>query len=189
MNRFFVVFAILAFISCSQPVMEVDTYNLATDPRLTMVDAASTKWLRHPYGKGIADDDPIAEHCNEPGWSYIFYDDLAVIGYEPLPDNTTVMHDAVRLTVELHNRDNPLAEWDYINVAPIQPPPPVTSNDPVLGHWQVALVLDDGTIVQFYQAVYDWEWNMWKSSSMALTLELYNRDNDPDAHLVWGTNE
>ena len=196
-NIITILLAVLALAACETPT-EVVTQSppadddqsptLLDDPRLTLVDAASTKWLRLPASyRGIADGDPVAAYCTEPGWSYIFFDDAAVIGYEPLPDNATVMHDAVRITVELHNRDNPGAEWDYINVAPIGPSPPDVSNDPVLDVWQYALCLDDGSIVGGpYTAEYDYEWEAWKTSGAALELEMYNRDNDPDAHIVWG---
>ena len=156
------------------------------DPRLTMVDSASTKWLRKPSTSravvfNIADGDPIAAYCTDPGWAYMFYDDQAVIGYEPFPDAVDVMHRAVAITVEVHNRDYPDAEWGYINVPMPAPPPPVTDFDPVLGKWQCALVLDGGTVVEFYQAEYDFEWSAWKGGTMALQLEQYNRDHDPDA--------
>lgn len=192
MKNIFILLLAIAAISCA-PVVEVvdqppDTWTPQNDSRLTIVDAASTKWLRYPLSpRGIADGDPISDYCTDPGWSYIFYEDAAVIGYEPFPDNATVMQDAVRLTVEIHNRDNPGAEWDYINVPLIGPTPPDTSNDPVLGVWQYALCLDDGTIVDGpYTAEFDFEWAAWKASGASLNLELYNRDHDPDAHIVWG---
>ena len=169
------------------PIIEEPWQN---DERTTLIDAAGYKWLRKPQAarsmaRSMLANDPIVAHCTTPGWSYIFYDDQAVIGYEPFPDNVSVMHRAVSLTVELHNRDNPGREWAFINVGiPITPPD--TSNDPVLGRWQVALVLDDGTIAELYTAEFDWEWTRWRGGGMNLQLELYNRDNDPDAHLVWG---
>lgn len=164
------------------------------DARLVAFGAKSVKWLRRPATSrevvfNIAEGDPIAAYCTEPGWAYIFYDDQAVIGYEPFPDRVSVMHDAVRITVELHNRDYPSEEWGYINV-PIQYIPPNTSNDPVLGKWQFALCLDDGTIVEGpYTAEYDFNWASFKESAASLQLENYNRDHDPDAHIVWGTEE
>lgn len=164
------------------------------DARLVAFGAKSVKWLRRPVtSKGIvfniADGDPVAAYCTEPGWAYIFYDDKAVIGYEPFPDRVDLMHSAVKITVELHNRDKPNEEWGYINVS-IPYIPPDTSNDPVLGKWQFALCLDDGTIVEGpYTAEYDFNWAAFKASAAALQLENYNRDHDPDAHIVWGTEE
>lgn len=187
MKRLAVVFIAALLMSC-QPIVEVIERPIAddTDPRTAIVDAASYKWLRKPgVARLMLAGDPIVAHCTAPGWSYIFYDDNAVIGYEPFPEAIDVMHRAVSLTVELHNRDNPGREWAFINVG-IPVTPPDTSNDPVLGKWQVALVLDDGTVVEFYAAEFDWEWAMWKGGIMAQRLELYNRDCDPDAHLVWG---
>jgi hypothetical protein len=174
------------------PTADSPEYGTSNDPRLDMVDAADAKWIRKPYtvaGRGIADADPVAPLCNQPGWAYIFYDDFAVIGYEPFPDAVDIMHRAVAITVELHNRDFPDDAWDYINVGMPLPPPPVVDNDPTLEPWQCALVLDTGVIVQFYQAEFDWEWRMWKERIMNQQLEMYNRDNDPDAHLVWGADK
>ena len=71
----------------------------------------------------------------------------------------------------------------------LAPPPPDTSNDPVLGKWQVAFCLDDGSIVWGpYTAEFEWNWTTWKTT-VPLDLESYNRDHDPDAHIVWGTDE
>jgi hypothetical protein len=190
MKHFFVTCAAVILLAACAPVVQVvnpvDDPTLYDDPRLTIVDAMDAKFLRPPAGRGIADGDPIAAYCTDPGWSYIFYDDQAVIGYEPFPGAVDVMHRAVAITVESHNLEYPEAPWDYINVA-IPVTPPDTSNDPVLGVWQVALVLDDGTVAEFYQAEFVWEWNAWKAGGMAQQLESYNMDHDPDAHLVWGT--
>ena len=165
------------------------------DARLVAFGAKSVKWLRRPVTSrevvfNIADGDPIAAYCTEPGWAYIFYNDQAVIGYEPFPDRIDVMHRAVEITVVSHNLEKPNEEWGYINVPPIAPPPPITTNDPILGKWQYALCLDTGEVVAGpYTAEYDFEWQMWKEGVVRLTCELYNRDNDPDAHIVWGTEE
>jgi hypothetical protein len=171
---------------------------LASDTRLSSFDADGVWWLRKPVKKttsmrsvvyNIPDGDPIAAYCTEPGWAYIFYDDQAVIGYEPFPDRVDVMQRAVIATVEVHNRDNPLEEWGFINV-PMPYTPPDTSNDPVLGKWQYALCLDDGTIVDgTYTAEFDWEWAMWKERVAAAQRDSYNLEHDPDAHIVWGTDE
>ncbi len=135
----------------------------------------------------------IESLCDEPGWSYIFYDDQAVIGYEPFPENISIMFQAVAITVTVHNMSYPTALWSYKNVAPAQPPAPVT-NDPVLGKWQFAFCLDSGQIVWSYTCEFDWEWYNFHHHStyiqaIAIDLTTYNRDHDPDAHVVWGTDE
>lgn len=167
---------------------------MESDIRLSSFDASGVWWLRRPTNqrliKNIADADPIAPYCNKPGWAYMFYDDGAVIGYEPFPDRIDLMQYAVWLTVTAHNAEFPDKQWGYINVPPVQPPPPITDFDPVLGKWQFALCIDDGTIVDGpYTAEYDWEWQGWKDGIARQLWELYNRDHDPDAHIVWGTDE
>lgn len=168
------------------------------DPDLSdyeSIDSAkSTTWIRYPRASrsamyNIAIGDPDAALCNEPGWSYIFYDDGAIIGYEPFPDFIDLMQRAVQLTVEVHNQEYPESEWGYINV-PMPYTPPDTSNDPVLGKWQFCLCLDDGTIVDGpYTAEEEWNWIKFKESIAMLQMELYNMEHDPDAHIVWGTDE
>lgn len=188
------LFLFLFFFSCSEVVYvdrEIPPPDYSYDPRLNLIAFSDTsKFIAYPGGtiaRGINADLEVVELCDEPTWGYIFFDDQAVIGYEPPPGDMdgSVIQGAIKLTVEIHNRDNPGLEWDYLNVPPVVIPPD-TSNDPVLGVWQVALVLDSGEIVRQWQAEFDWEWAMWKSNVIALELELYNRDNDPDAHIVWG---
>lgn len=168
---------------------------IETDTRLTAFSAAGAWWIRRPTKAreirfNIPEGDPVAQYCTNPGWAYLFYDDGAVIGYEPFPEDVALMHAAVRITVESHNLEKPSEPWYYINVPPIPPPPPITINDPILGKWQFALCTDDGTIVDGpYTAEFDFEWQAWKESIARLTWELYNRDHDPDAHIVWGTEE
>jgi hypothetical protein len=207
MKKLFVILAATLMFSCiqpvgpiqqpdnvDQPVTEQPTNDqptdplLVNDPRLQLVDAASTKWLRLPRSsRGFASSDPVAAFCTEPGWSYIFYDDAAVIGYEPLPENTSIMHRAVAITVESRNMEFPDAKWDFINVPLPGPPPPDTSNDPELEPWQFALCLDDGSIVAGpYTAEFDFNWAAFKNGGAATELEVYNRDNYPHAHIVWG---
>jgi len=167
------------------------------DDRTKDIDSAGYKWIRKPVKKdlilrsvvyNIADGDPIAAYCTEPGWAYIFYNDQAVIGYEPFPDRIDILQAAVAITVEVHNRDNPSEQWGFINVPMPAPPAPITSNDPVLGKWQFALCIDTGAIVDGpYTAEFDWEWQMWKEGIARQMWEMYNRDHDPDAHIVWGT--
>lgn len=167
---------------------------IENDSRLVAFGAKSVKWLRRPLvNKSISYDlienDPIAEYCTEPGWSYIFYDDQAVIGYEPFPERVDIMQSAVKITVELNNRDHPNKKWNYINV-PIIINEPITSNDPTLGKWQYALCNDSGAIVDGpYTAEFDWEWQLWKERVAAIQRDSYNINNDPDAHIVWGTDE
>lgn len=168
---------------------------IASDSRLSSFDSAGVWWLRRPNKQrepslNIAENDPIAEYCNQPGWAYMFYDDGAVIGYEPFPDRVDLMQYAVWLTVTSHNMEYPEIPWGYINVPPVSVPPPVTEFDPVLGRWQFCLCTDDGTIVDGpYTAEYEWEWQGWKDGIARQLWELYNRDHDPDAHIVWGTDE
>jgi hypothetical protein len=171
------------------------------DTRVTAIDSASYKWMRKPikpssksYARSvvynIAIGDPIAEYCTEPGWAYIFYNDQAVIGYEPFPNRVDVMHNAVKITVESRNLQYPNEPWGFINVPMPSPPPPVTSNDPVLGKWQFALCDDLGEIVDGpYTAEFDFNWTFFKESTAAQLLEIYNLEHDPDAHIVWGTDE
>jgi hypothetical protein len=166
--------------------------------RLSSDNASGVWWLRKPIKTSnnrrsvyynIAINDPIAQYCTEPGWAYMFYDDGAVVGYEPFPDRVDIMHNAVAISVELWNRDHPNEQWGYINVPP-SGTPPITINDPVLDKWQFAICLDDGTIVDGpYTAEFDFNWAFFKESTAAAQLEAYNRDHDPDAHIVWGTEE
>jgi len=174
------------------PVIDTDTGTL-NDPRLSLVTAADAKWIRKPYSvtaRGIASGDPVASLCVTPAWSYMFYDDGAVIGYEPFPDDNGIMAYAVALTVESHNMEYPDAQWDFINVPPIGPPPPVTDFDPVMGVWQVCLCIDDGTIVMGpYTAEFAFNWTAFKST-VQLEMESYNLDHpDNKAHIVWGTDK
>jgi hypothetical protein len=190
MKHFFVTCAAVILLAACAPVVQVvspvDDPTLYDDPRLTLIDAMDAKFLRPPAGRGIAEGDPIAAYCTDPGWSYIFYDDQAVIGYEPFPDAVDVMHRAVAITVESHNLEYPEAPWDFINVA-IPVTPPDTSNDPVLGVWQVALCLDDGTIVAGpYTAEYDFNWAAFKTT-IPREVESYNMEHpDNQCHAVWG---
>lgn len=184
------------------PIEQVDPSNpqqptdeeIANDSRLSSFDSAGVWWIRRPTKQrdlrlNIAEDDPIAGYCDKPGWSYLFYDDGAVIGYEPFPDRVDLMHAAVMITVEIWNRDHPNQQWGYINVPVPPPPPPDTSNDPILGKWEVCFCIDDGSIVWGpIVAEFDWNWEIWKSGGLNLDLEQYNRDHDPDAHIVWGTD-
>jgi len=190
------LFLLVFLVSCSPEVIFVDKPvdqepDYSNDPRLKMISFSdSSKFIAYPGGKmsrAINEDGEVVAACDQEKWAYIFFDDEAVIGYEPPMGDSdgSVMQNAVKLTVEIHNRDNPDLLWNYINVPPVVTPPD-TGNDPVLGVWQVALVLDTGETVRQWQAEFDWEWAMWKGSVIALELELYNRDNDPDAHTVWG---
>lgn len=210
MKKILIVFLVaLLFASCKDPVSTIitETQTLAEqyadDPRLSSVSAKSAVWIAYPRqgtrsheespesaGRGMNTNPEVIALCCMPGWSYIFYDDEAVIGYEPFPDNIAVTQDAARITVESHNNlAEPGEEWGVIIVS-VPVIPPDTSHDPDLGKWQMCFCLDDGTIVMGpLTAEFDFEWIAWKSSVAALTLEMYNRDNDPDAHIVWGNDE
>ncbi len=212
MKKLLILAAIL-FMSCETPTPVIvnvpetpdtptvetptipDETGTMTDPRLSLVSAADAKWIRKPttarsVSGGIATGDPVAELCTTPAWSYMFYDDGAVIGYEPFPDNVSVMQYAVAITVESHNMEYPDKAWDFINVPPIAPPHPNTSNDPVLGEWQACLCLDSGEIVGgIYTAEFDFNWTSFKTSVPA-EVESYNLAHpDNKAHAVWGTDK
>lgn len=181
-----IVIMALILASCQPAITIIQEVEPSDDPRLSMVDAMDAKFLRLPGGKGIADGDPVAEYCTEPGWSYIFFDDEAVIGYEPFPDAVDVMQRAVAITVESHNLEYPEAEWDFINVGlPVDLP--VTTFDPVLDVWQVALCLDDGTIVAGpYTAEFEFNWLAFKAN-IPTEVASYNLDHpDTPCHAVWG---
>jgi len=210
MKKWFLLIAVfsLVFSACDTPVgnnsvnpvvenpIAEDPY-YSNDTRLTAFgDAESSVWIRYPTKArnsiryNIADGDPAAALCTEPGWAYMFYDDQAVIGYEPFPDRVDVMHNAVKITVESHNLEKPNEEWGYINVPMPGPPPPVTDFDPILGKWQFALCNDLGEIVDGpYTAEFEFNWIIFKESSAWYCLESYNLSHDPDAHIVWGTDE
>jgi hypothetical protein len=211
MKRIILIFTVFAlvFFACDtsggtdveDPVVEnpvVDEPNYSNDMRLTAFgDAKSSVWIRYPTKASksirynIADGDPAAALCTEPGWAYLFYNDGAVIGYQPYPERIDLVQYAVKLTVESHNMEKPEEEWGYINVPMPAPPPPDTSNDPVLGKWQTCFCLDDGTVVMGpLTAEFEWNWIEWKTgNSLKITLESYNLEHDPDAHIVWGTDE
>jgi hypothetical protein len=39
-------------------------------------------------------------------------------------------------------------------------------------------------------AEFEWNWIEWKTgNSLKITLESYNLEHDPDAHIVWGLDE
>jgi hypothetical protein len=163
------------------------------DSRVTAFDAVSYEWINYPVSgirsvvRGIKKDKETLDKCDKDGWNYMFYDDEAVIGYEPPEGGYDVMLNAVKITVESHNLEHPDAPWDYYTNAPPPPPPPDTSHDPVLGIWQYALCIDDGTIVDGpYTAEFDFNWEAFKSGGAAIQLESYNMEHDPDAHIVWG---
>lgn len=191
----FILILLVFLASCSEviyiekPAQPEPDYS--QDSRLKMISfSESSNFIAYPGGlmaRKLNEDPDVKERCKKPKHSYIFFDDEAVIEYEPPTGDTdgSVMQSAVRLTIELHNRDNPELIWDFINVPPEVIPPDI-SNDPVLNVWQVALVLDSGEIVRSWQAEFDWEWTAWKSNVIAMELELYNRDNEPNAHIVWG---
>ena len=206
----FAIFFAVLFLSCEQlqgnkdtgPVDHIENpppvvVDYSKDPRLSAFSAASTEWINYPSTapstaeRAIKKDKDILDKCNKSGWNYMFYDDEAVIGYEPVEGDYSVMLNAVKITIESHNLDHPDKKWDYHTVSPPAPPPPVTSNDPVLGVWQTALCTDDGHIVLGpYTAEFDWNWEGWKGGIMALQCESYNLDHpDNKAHVVWGTEK
>lgn len=206
MKRFllFSLIALAVLFSCQNTIAPGGTEpDYSNDPRLKMFDSPESAFIAYPGGalareatedpKGINKDPKVKEKCNKQKHSYMFFDDEAVIEYAPPPGDLdgSILANAARIEVELHNRDNPEALWwDYIFV-PIPTVPPVTTNDPILAKWQWAFCLDDGTIVDSYQCTSLQEFLNCKSvepwsSAMRVQLEIYNRDHDPDAHVVWG---
>lgn len=182
-----ILLAVLA-IACRGPLADIPPpVDYSTDPRLDMIaDAAGAVWIAYPStaSRNINTDAAVRAKCDQDGWGYIFYEDEAVIGYEPFPENISLMHDAIRVTVELHNRDNPDKPWDFINVGmPVWIPD--TSHDPVLAPLVVAFCDDTGAIRWQYTAEDNADYDR-VLGVLALQLELWNRDNDPDCHVVLG---
>lgn len=191
---FFLVLAILAMASCQNPA------NISVQQVLApaipagwegMVDEA--KYIRTPnviasrtiLVDGRIVDDPIAAMCTEVETVYMFYSDNSVVQFFPIPGRYDLLMRCAQIDVELHNRDNPNDLWGAICVGPPPPPPANTSNDPVIAPLQYALVDEAGVIHMIYtcddNADYlasDIRWQQY--------LELYNRDNDPDCHIVRG---
>lgn len=193
----FVLLLLIMLISCIQSVPEVITEEtpIVIDDQQSLVVpggfdgiVSSVRYIRVP-SRGIANGDPVASLCNVTGCVYMFYHDESVIEYTPLEDCYSILKQAANITCESHNMDFPYLPWDYIaNDPPVIPID--TSNDPVLGLWQVAYVLESGEIVKFYQAESLEEFQSWKNLNIInLMLESYNQDYNPDAHVVWGTEE
>ena len=166
------------------PVVVADT----PDARLTLLDASSAKWIRKPVTAKVivAASDPVAMYCTDPGWSYLFYDDLAVIGYEPLPGQEAQLHVAANITVEIHNRDNPGHEWDVINVnSPPPPDPTVVTPDPdplpPAGHVYY-LTKTHAIFIDYTFEPGPRTWSQWLSA-VALDFEITNRDRPADDKL------
>jgi hypothetical protein len=174
---------------------EPEVIDYSQDPRVKAFDAISYEWINYPVkaarsaARGIKKDKETLAKCNKTCWNYIFFDDEAVIGYEPPEGRYDVMLNAVKLTVESHNMEFPDKQWDYYTNPPPPPPPPVTSKDPVLGHWQSALCTDDGHVVLGpYTAEFDFNWAAFKTT-MPQVCESYNLEHPDDkAHVVWGTD-
>lgn len=202
----FLLFSLIAMafvFSCQNTIVPGTEPDYSNDPRLTMFDSPESAFIAYPGGalakelindvKGINKDPKVKEKCNKEKYSYMFFDDEAVIEYAPPIDDLdgTILAAAIKIEIEIHNRDNPESLWwDYIYV-PIPTVPPVTINDPILLKWQWAFCLDDGTIVFLYQCASLEEFTNFKSvepwsSALNIQLEIYNRDHDPDAHVVWG---
>lgn len=152
----------------------------------------SAKYIRLPgsivsRGMSGAFTDPDESLCTEPESVYIFYADKSIVQYKPLEGYYSLLADAARLTCEIHNRDFAEAPWDYIAVNPPLPPPPVTSNDPVLEPLHIAFCDDNGVIYWEMVAVDNADYDRIVNTSTLITeLERWNRDNDPDCHAVLG---
>jgi len=211
MKKIFSILAVIAMIlGCTEIIVispeptpsftgaPTATPDYSGDARLSMVSAESTEWIAYPGGqiaggavsRKINEKADVIAKCNKSKWSYIFFDDEAVIGYEPPADDLdgSIMKAAIDGYIETHNRDNPDAQWASISVPPPPQPTPNVSNDPILGYHQVAFCTDDGNIVWGpLTAEEDFNWVIWRTGGLANDFEIYNRDNDPDAHIVWGT--
>ena len=172
------------------------TPDFSNDPRLKSFDALSTEWINYPVIGGytvsrkIAKDEKVLAKCNKKGYSYMFYNDEAVIGFEPFPGHPGLMAEAIRSGVESHNLFNPDDPQEFINV-PADYWTPNTSNDPILGKWQVAFCNDAGEFTWgpiTAEELFNWE--LWHNGMMDVQLANFNLfDNEPiDSHIVWGTD-
>jgi len=214
----FALFCVLMFVSCDpmggekEPVPDTpvvipdvpkdepavpEEIDYSKDPRVNAFDAVSYEWINYPNSgrraveRGVKKTKEILDKCNKPGWNYMFYDDEAVLGYEPPDGDYSVMLNAIKITVEMHNLEHPDKVWDWHTCPPPPPPPPVTSNDPILGEWQACLCLDSGEIVdgKIYTAEFDFNWVSFKTT-LPLQCESYNLAHpDNKAHVVWGTDK
>lgn len=181
---------LLLLVACEVPTDVIPVDKTVPPIPGDMGDVKSAKWIRLPgaivsRGAMGAFYDPDEALCTEPESIYLFYDDFSIVQYKPLEGYYANLAQRGRLTVEIHNRDNPDALWDLIAVGPPPPPPPITSNDPVLDPLVVAFVDDTGTIQWSYTAEDNTDYDR-VLTVLQMTLEIHNRDNDPDCHIVLG---
>jgi hypothetical protein len=201
----FIMLILVSLVSCTSPIIpdvvepviavgpEVPAGpdgTVATPPNPFGDSVKSANYIRQPgsiVSRGLAGafTDPDEGLCNEPETIYIFYDDNSIVRYKPNEGQYSMIADSARYTCDLHNRDNPTIPWDYITVAPLPPPPPVTSNDPVLEPLHLALVDDTGYIWYEYTMPNNAEYD-YAVSVIHYDLEIWNRDHDPDCHVVYG---
>lgn len=122
----------------------------------------------------------------------LVYSLILILGFV---NSCNIMPDEVVIRFEVPPVDVPAVETVEAEPATIEEPLPIqepiqivtpTATFPSLGYMQAACVNPDGSLVQLYTAEYDWEWRLWKSGGLARDLENYNRDNDPDASILWG---
>jgi hypothetical protein len=112
----------------------------------SMGSAKEVNVLRYPSGvvtksaRGlIAQNDPLAAACDDPGTVYMFYDNNALVQYIPFDGGYSSLADSAKLACEL----NP--SWDYISV----PPPGLHvnySHDPVCPVLTIMFLDNDGNL-------------------------------------------
>ena len=188
MKRFLFLLLVLVLASCSSPTsVKLPTY---TPP--SMSAAKDMKVLRAPDGyslpKGLAENDPLAGACNEPGTVYMFYDDNALVQYIPFTGGYLSLADAAKITVESHNSLHPSSPWDFISVTP---PGPIvdTSHDQPCPVLHIQFVDHHGNVVKDYDmgdAAYYHQ--MINNGAVQLSWELYNgqRPTDDPLHILYG---
>jgi hypothetical protein len=205
-KKFSFLFIVLAFlVSCASPVINQPVQTLAPtvtpdqpiqstqaipSPPNVVGDVKLAKYIRLPgsivsRGNFGVFTDPDESKCTDPESVYIFFDDNSIVQYKPYEGGYSNLADRARITIELRLRDWPDAPWDYVAVPPTPPPPPVTEFDPILKPLTIAFCDDTGVIRWSYTATDNADYDR-VLGVLAMTLELHNRDNDPDCHVVYG---
>jgi hypothetical protein len=179
---------LLALVACTSPTNITEHIGLDAPPLpAAMGDVKLAKWIRLPHaivsrGAMGAFTDPDEATCTEPDSIYLFYDDMSIVQYKPLDGQYANLAMRGHITVELHNRDNPDALWDYVAVAPPYVDPTVVTPDPdpVPPAGVAYYVTKTHTIAETY--AYEPGGQTWASwcTAVALNLELTNRDRPAD---------
>lgn len=157
MKKLLFMFLITLLYSCSQaqsPKTDTPQVKEYTPPELT--GAKDSRVLRYPtgysvksiIGGGIAEADPLASSCTEPGTVYIFYDDNALVQYIPFEGGFYAISQNASLTCEARNSTHPRNEWwDYISVN--YPMPKVDySHDPSIHPLEIKFLDNDGNLAK-----------------------------------------